>query len=164
MPSLLDEAMKVGQELEGAERRRNALEAQIASKQQELKDVTGAAERASRDIFHEAKQSAKQLVAQAETMLLAAQQKMAEVISREQAVDWVKAEDARLKTVAAALATQQKEAEAAKGNAVAAQELYANKLKELKSWEEALGLRERAGSAGAPTPLAEKPKGKDVKK
>lgn len=142
MPSLLDEAMKVGQELEGAERRRNALESQIAAKQQELKVVSAEVERVSREIVHQAQQTAKGLTSKAEAILQAVNQKLVEVVAREMAVEWVKAEDARLKVVVQDIARQQKEIESSRSNVTAKEDLYVGKLKEVIARENAVAQRE----------------------
>ena len=66
MASLLDEAIKVGRELEGAEGRKTALQAQIEAKQAELKQVTLDAEQAGRVMLDDATQQARLILQQAE--------------------------------------------------------------------------------------------------
>src|SRR3990167_313847 len=97
MPSLLDEAIKVGKDLEGAGKQLETIEAQIESAQHRLKDALAEAESQSRTIVQSAKDEAALLVKSAEQTQKQALQKLQEVEAREKAVEWVKEEDAKLK-------------------------------------------------------------------
>ena len=144
MPDLLDSLIEAKQDLNELEVQKQSLEGQIEAKRQELKTVMLEAESSARLITQQAHQEAKTFRQQAEGFLTEATQKLAEVMARENAVEWVKAEDLRLKAIAEELKLQQSQATLTVSNATAAQELYAGKLKELKAWEDALVAREQA--------------------
>lgn len=138
MPSLLDEAIKVGKDLEGAGKQLETIEAQIESAQHRLKDALAEAESQSRTIVQSAKDEAALLVKSAEQTQKQALQKLQEVEAREKAVEWVKEEDAKLKKRTQDVSQAEKECEKSKSEASAKQAFYASKLDELTEWEKAL--------------------------
>ena len=161
MPSLLDEAIKVGQELESSEARKRSLQSQIDQKEKELKARTQEAEQQGRAILQFAKDEAAKFLQEAERLRNTSLQKLTDVEKREAAVEWVKEEDARLKKAWLDLKREQQATTKAVSEGTATQELYTSKLQELKSWEDALvALEAKVKESGTPDGTEEKPKKK----
>ena len=145
MPSLLDDLVKGQQELESLKSQKEALHQQISLLQVQVKTLTTESEQASRVILQQARDDAKLILKQAEDQNVTATQKLQEVLGREQAVEYVKEKAAALEARADQLAAFQAEAQKVLSDATAQQELYVNKVKELKSYEDALVKREQEG-------------------
>ena len=142
MANLLDELVKGQQELESLKQQKESLTQQLTALQAQVKETSSQAERQSRAILQQAKDDAKLILKQAEDQAVEAAHRLKEATAREHAVAYVKEEEAKLNVKAEQVATAQADAQRVLSDATAQKSLYENKLKELKSWEDALVKRE----------------------
>ena len=159
MPGLLDEAIKVGKDLEGADQRLRNIQTRIDQAQKRLQETEAEATRKGRKIVQVAMDEAAGILNAAEGTRRTATRLLHEAEAQEKATGWVKEEQRKLANRTNAVNGREKEANRAISEATAEKELYTSHLRAIKETEDALAARERTMGRRA-HPSAKKPQKK----